>query len=76
MNITIRILSTKSLPNSTYLDVKQAIESRANHPIKSLVLEVILFQDFTTLTYNHVKLTQLIVHSQTKNSLARRFILG
>jgi uncharacterized hydrophobic protein (TIGR00341 family) len=74
VNITIRILSTKSLPNSTYLDVKQEIESRANHPIKSLVFEVILFQDFTSLMYNHVKLSQMIVHSHTKNSLARRFI--
>jgi uncharacterized hydrophobic protein (TIGR00341 family) len=49
VNITIRLFSTKPLPNSTYLSVKQAIENRANHLITSLSLEVILIQDFSVV---------------------------
>ncbi|NHJ84782.1 MAG: TIGR00341 family protein [Asgard group archaeon] len=48
VNITIRLLSTKNLPNNTYVDFKNALEARANHAIQSLMLEVILIQSFDT----------------------------
>jgi uncharacterized hydrophobic protein (TIGR00341 family) len=49
VNISIRLMSTQPLPNATYSEVKQAIETKANHAIQSLVLEVLLIQDFSTI---------------------------
>jgi uncharacterized membrane protein len=47
VNIHIRILASKLLPNSTQLDLKTAIETQANHAISSMRLEVILSQQFS-----------------------------
>ncbi len=66
VDITIRVLSTKELPNSTYTNLKIAIEGRANHGIRTLKLEVVLIQSFETsmspryvLPYNCVPLLNL-----------------
>jgi uncharacterized hydrophobic protein (TIGR00341 family) len=48
VDITIRILSTKELPNSTYTTLKIAIEGRALHDIRNLKLEVVIIQSFDT----------------------------
>ncbi|MHA1211594.1 MAG: TIGR00341 family protein [Candidatus Heimdallarchaeota archaeon] len=76
VNITIRILSTKPLLNSTYNDLLLEIETKANHPIKSLKLEVILFQDIgLQITRNQNPLMQLNTMI-TREGTVRRFILG
>ncbi|NHJ31595.1 MAG: TIGR00341 family protein [Asgard group archaeon] len=48
VDITIRILSTEELPNSTYTNLKVAIEGKANHGLRTLKLEVIIVQNFDT----------------------------
>ncbi|MBK5113047.1 MAG: TIGR00341 family protein [Candidatus Heimdallarchaeota archaeon] len=48
VDITIRILSTKELPNSTYTTLEIAIEGRAHHDIRNLKLEVVIIQSFDT----------------------------
>jgi len=50
VNITILIFSSKELPNGTDILVKERIESRAKHAVNSLVLQVIIIQDFTPLS--------------------------
>lgn len=66
VDIVIRILSTKELPNSTKTILEIAIEGRANHDIRNLKLEVVLIQSFDTsmspryvLPYNCVPLLNL-----------------
>ena len=66
VDIIIRILSTKELPNSTKTTLEIAIEGRANHDIRNLKLEVVLIQGFDTsmapqyvLPYNYVPLQNL-----------------
>ncbi len=66
VDIVIRILSTKELPNSTKTTLEIAIEGRANHDIRNLKLEVVLIQGFDTsmapqyvLPYNYVPLQNL-----------------
>ncbi|MHA1121981.1 MAG: TIGR00341 family protein [Candidatus Heimdallarchaeota archaeon] len=66
VDIVIRILSTKELPNSTKTILEIAIEGRANHDIRNLKLEVILIQGFDTsmapqyvLPYNYMPLQNL-----------------
>ncbi|NHJ46494.1 MAG: TIGR00341 family protein [Asgard group archaeon] len=76
VNITIRLLSTQPLPNATYTAVKQAIENRANHPIESLKLEVILFQDFGSLAKILNTQPGVMLNSLRMITLDRRIILG
>ena len=45
VNITLRVLATKALPNETYVDIKEQIEQESNHEI-GLNLIVILSQSF------------------------------
>ena len=45
VNITLRVLATKTLPNSTYIDIKSQIEQDSGHAI-GLKLVVILSQSF------------------------------
>jgi len=51
VDITIRILSTKELPNTTQTTLKIAIEGKANHGVQTLKLEVMLIQGFDTALF-------------------------
>nr|NHJ85453.1 DUF389 domain-containing protein [Asgard group archaeon] len=76
VNITMRLFSTKTLPNTTYSNFKNEIELRANHAIQYLKLEVILIQDFgsiATVNQNQFIVSMPLLFNQVN---CRRIILG
>ncbi|MBN1328826.1 MAG: TIGR00341 family protein [Candidatus Heimdallarchaeota archaeon] len=76
VNITLRLLSTKALPNNTYTNFKNEIELRANHSILNLKLEVILIQDLGSITEFNPYEKILIGPTSIGQINYRRIILG
>ncbi|MCF2144242.1 MAG: TIGR00341 family protein [Candidatus Heimdallarchaeota archaeon] len=78
VNITIRIFSSKQLPNGTNLAIKQEIENRAKHPVNSLILEVIIIQEFEPLSLHSTPEITCILPQQQPNAnpFTRGFIPG
>jgi uncharacterized hydrophobic protein (TIGR00341 family) len=56
VDIQIRLLATNELPDNTKSEIISEIEARANHVIRNLKLEVILYQDFGSSS-NYLKMT-------------------
>lgn len=69
-NITIRVLATKTLPNSTFIDIKEKIELDSGHTI-GLKLIVILSQSFdmkNNVSFVDWTLNSVIVGNQYTNT--------
>ncbi|HUT80780.1 MAG TPA: TIGR00341 family protein [Candidatus Bathyarchaeia archaeon] len=76
VNITMRLFSTKALPNNTFTNFKNEIELRANHTIQYLKLEVILIQDLSSIA--NLNPNQIIMGKPISigQIICRRIILG
>ncbi|TFF99149.1 MAG: DUF389 domain-containing protein, partial [Promethearchaeota archaeon] len=62
VDIQIRLLATNELPDNTKTEIISEIEARANHAIRNLKLEVILYQDFGSSS-NYLKTTHNLSES-------------